>query len=340
MINTISLQQNRWKSLLLSGIFFVLSSLTFIACAPQETTTAPLLKVLSVGHVPWVGFAAHYVALAKDLYKAEGLNVKDVPFEADTAANAAFLAKRLELNWLALPSTLAFVESNPDTRIIFQSDYSNGADGIVARNITTKESLKGQRIARESSIFTEVQIERYLGKIGVSRSDIKLLDFSAQEAAENFIQGKVNVIVTYEPWLSKAVKEGKGEIVFSTKDSNAVPDGLATREDVIQSYKPELLAYMRAIEKATQLIKDKPEEVAGIVAKALSIKPEEVAGQFALIKLYDAKMNQSIAFNPSDPNSLLESLNFSSQLGQKLKLITKDVDIKSILRDEIVKAIP
>jgi NitT/TauT family transport system substrate-binding protein len=324
-----------WRALLRSCIICLISIAIVTACSPKPE----LLKVLSVGHVAWPGYAAHYVALAKGLYKAEGLNVKDVPFEADTDANGAFLAKRLDLLWAALPSGLSFVESNPDIKIIFQSDNSNGADGIVARNIKTKEALKGQRIARESAIFTEAQIERYLEKMGASRSDITILDLSAQEAAEAFIQGKVNAIVTYEPWLSKAAREGKGEVVFSTKDTNIVPDGLITREDIIQNYKPELLAYLRAIEKATQLIKQKPEEVKDIVAKALSVKPEEVAEQFALIKLYDAKMNQNISFNLSDPNSLLESLTYSNKVGRKLKLLTKDIDIKSALRDEIIKEI-
>jgi NitT/TauT family transport system substrate-binding protein len=314
-----------------------LSGLFAIACTSQPPAEQTL-KVLTVGHAPWPGYAAHYVAVAKDLFKAEGLTVKDAPFAAQADSDAAFVARRLDLTWTGLPNLVAFVESDPGIKTIFQCDYSNGADGIVGRNIKTKESLKGQRIARESSIFAEVEIESYLEKMGASRSDITILDLSVSEAADAFVKGKVNLAVTYEPSLTKAAKEGKGEVVFSTKDSNIIPDGLIVREDLIKNHKPELLAYIRAIEKATQLIKEKPAEVADIIAKALSVKPEEVAGQMALIKLYDLKMNQTISFNHSDPNSLAESLKFTSKVAKKLKFITKDTDMKTALSDDIVKS--
>jgi NitT/TauT family transport system substrate-binding protein len=335
----IKLPKVQWKSLLVAGILFLASSLVVIACTPQETTPPQQLKLLNVGSAPWPGYAAHYVAVAKDMFKAEGILVKDAPFGAQADSDAAFLAKRLDLTWTGLPNIVTFVESHPDTKIIFQSDYSDGADGIVARGIKTKESIKGQKLARESSVFSEVEIERYLEQLGASRSDLTIIDLSAPEAADAFIKGKVNLAVTYEPSLTKAAKEGKGEVVFSTKDSNIIPDGLIASEALIKDHKTELIAYLRAIEKATQLIKEKPAEVAPIIAKAVSVKPEEVAGQMALIKLFDMKMNQTISFNPSDPNSLFESLNYTNKVAKKLKLTTKDVDVKSALKDDIVKSI-
>jgi NitT/TauT family transport system substrate-binding protein len=336
MINLPKIRRTSW---LFSCILFLLASVFAIACTPQQPE-APSLKVISVGHAPWPGFSAHYVAVGKDLFKAEGLVVKDTPLPQQADADSSFLAKRLDIDWIGLPNALTLIETDPDIKIVFQCDYSNGGDGIVARNIKNKESLKGQRIARESSVFAEAELETYLTKMGLTRSDITILDLTAAEAAEAFIKGQVNVAITYEPWLTKAAKEGKGEIVFSTKDTNLIPDGVLVREDLIQNHKPELLAYLRAIEKATQLIKEKPTEVTDIIAKALGIKPEEVASQLALAKLYDLKMNQSISFNQTNPNSLYESLKYNLKVARDSKLIKKDIDIKAALRDDIVKSIP
>ena len=53
----------------------------------------------------------------------------------------------------------------------------------------------------------------------------------------------------------------------------------AVRQKAIDGAKPQLQAYLRAIDKAVKLIREKPAEVTDIIAKNLSVQPAEVAGQ-------------------------------------------------------------
>jgi NitT/TauT family transport system substrate-binding protein len=128
-------------------LLFVVTAWFAIACSsPQPSNTA---KLLTVGLSAWPGYASHFVADSKGFFKAEGVEVKEVFFPSQGDADAAFLAAKTDLNWAGLPGTIPQISKDPAIKVIFQCDYSNGADGILARNIRTGADIKGKKIARE-----------------------------------------------------------------------------------------------------------------------------------------------------------------------------------------------
>lgn len=316
---------------------FICSSLLVIACKSQQPTGST--KTLTVGISPWPGYSGHYVAMAKDFFKAEGVAVKEVFFSSQSDADSAFLAGRLDLNWTGLPNVIPQISRDSSIKVIMQCDYSNGADGIVGRNINKSADLKGKKVARENILFEELLLRRYLEKMGLSRNDVVTINMSAADAAAAFIPGKVDLAVTYQPWMTKAAKEGKGEIVFTSKDTNIIPDGIVAREEAIQKNKPELLAYLRAVNKAVKLIQDKPAEVTSIIAKSLNITSEEVPDQIGGVKLYDIESNKKITFNTSDPMNLFESLKFAAKTAKDINLVTQLIDANATINDSLVKSL-
>jgi hypothetical protein len=38
----------------------------------------------------------------------------------------------MDINWIGLPNALTLIETDPDIKIVFQSDYSNGGEGLKA----------------------------------------------------------------------------------------------------------------------------------------------------------------------------------------------------------------
>lgn len=329
----------KWFMLLLSCLIPVY---LLIACSPQqsaETTSSPTSKTLTVGASPWPGFSAHYVAMAKELYKAEGVDVKEVYFSAASDANTALLAGKLDAVMTGIPDLVIMAAREPSLRLVMLSDYSNGADGILGRNITKPEDLKGKKVARENLFVEVLLLQKYLDKGGLTEKDVVIIDTPAANAAAAFVAKQVDVAVTYEPWLAKAAKEGKGEIIFSSKGTNIIPDGLITTAKVIQEHKLELLAYMRAIDKAAKLIKEKPGETTGIIAKKLGISPKEVSQQVNGVRLFDIKDNQAIVFNRNNSMNVVDSLTFAAKTAKERNLTPNLVDAKTIYDDSLIKSL-
>ena len=214
------------------------------------------------------------------------------------------------------------------------SDYSHGADGILGRNITKPEDLKGKKVARENQFLELLFLRKYLEKGGLTEKDITIIETTAADAA--FVGKKVDVAVTYEPWLAKA---GEGQIVFTSKNTNIIPAGLIAREKVIQEQKPEILAYMRAIDKAVKFTRENPEETAKIVAKKLGVPPEEIPNQLNGVRMFNIEENKTMVFNPKHPLNVFDSLKFAAKTAKDLNVISSPVNPDILYDDSLIKAL-
>ncbi len=326
----------KWKSWLVCLSLFVLSNILAIACTTQPRAITS--KELSVGIPPWPGYAAHDVAMANGFFKAEGVTVKEFRFATQTDADTGFLAKKVDLNWSGIPNAIPQASHDSEIEFIFQSDYSNGADGILGRNIKTAADVKGKQVVRENNLVEELLLRRYLKTLGLSRQDVKTTDVTAADAATAFAAKKVDIVVTYEPWMSKAAKQGQGKVIFSSKDTNLIADGLVARQDLLKNRQSDLTAYLRAIDRAVKLIREQPEATAEAIAKGLGITAAEVPAQMGGVKLYDLEMNKAISFNKQQKEmNLYTSLEFASKTAAEMKLIPQSIDA-GVLNDSAVNA--
>jgi NitT/TauT family transport system substrate-binding protein len=288
---------------------------------------------------PWPGYAGHYVAMAKGFFQEAGVDVKEISFASQTESDTAFLAGRSDLNWTGLPNVVPQISKDPSIKVVFQCDYSNGADGIIGRNIKSARDLKGQKVARENVLFEELLLRKYLEEQGLTRTDVETLDMAAADAATAFAAGKVDVAVTYEPWMSKAAKDGKGDILFTSQNTNIIPDGILARDQTIAGKQAAVAAYLKAIDKAVALIRAEPELVSALIAKGLGVAPAEVAPQIAGVKLYDLGDNKAITFNRKDAMNLYDSIEFASKTALEMKLTTKLIDVNAALDQRTVHSL-
>jgi NitT/TauT family transport system substrate-binding protein len=327
--------KTRTARTVLYGLIFLLCVLLPVACSSVPKATGKTIRVASS---PWPGYASHWVALEKGLFKDEGVEVKDVFFVSQTESDDAFMTGKADLNLNGMPGTIPQINRDPGVKIFYQLDYSDGSDGILGRNLKTAADLKGKTVARENVLFEEMLLRKYLEKLGLPRNQIKVVNKTAPEAATAFAAGKVDAAVTFEPWMTKAAKDGKGEVVFSTKGTNIIADIVTARADFIAQNEDALLAYIRALNKAVKLMRENPAETNPIIAKKFGVKPEEVPDQLAGVKLYDLEMNQTISFNPANPMNLFDSLEFASRVANQIKLIPQPIDVNSGLDDSLVRS--
>ncbi len=336
----------KWLVLFLIGCFLPFYALA--ACTSQQAGTASSTNSASpvaasqpliVGTSPWAGFVGQYAAEAKGLFSEEGVTVNEVAFNTTGDVNTALAAGKIDLGWIGANDLVTLSAKAPDLKLklIMMSDYSNGADGVLGRGITKPEDLKGKRVAREDGLYHVVLLATYLSTANLTEKDMDVVVMPAADAAVAFASGKIDLATTYEPYLAKAAREGKGEILFSTKDSNILPDGVAVRDEVLQARKPEILAYLRAVGKAVDFAEKNPKEAAEIIGKKIGVAPEEIPPQLAGIRLMNVEKNKSEAFVVGSSLSAADSLKRAAKIAHELGITPTLVDGGALVDDSIVK---
>lgn len=335
------------RTLLLIGCF-IASLYLIVACnsqstpTPDQTTpgaTSTQTKPLVVGVPLWPGFGAQYVAHDLDLFKEEGIQVEEIFFPVQTDSNNALLAGKVDLILTGVPDLITMANRDPSLRLMMLCDYSNGSDGILGRNITKPEDLNGKQVAREDLLIEILLLRKYLAQGGLTEKDVEILSMPAADAATAFASKQVDVAVTWEPFLSKAAKEGDGDIIFTTKDTNIIPDGFVTKTTIIQERQSELQAYLRTIDKAVTMIQNRDQQAVDIIAKRLGVSVEEAIPQMDGVRYLGIQDNKDMVFNSDHPMNIFDSLTFAAETAYDIKLVPTPVDITTLHDDSIVKSL-
>jgi NitT/TauT family transport system substrate-binding protein len=331
----------RW--LLLSVVAFTL----IVACSQSPTPTAgnsasPSSPASSAPLVSatnnWVGYSGHHVAVKKGFFAQEGLKIQDLFFQSSSEEVTATLAGKVDIAWLTSGDAIQMVAKDPSFKMIYLVDYSNGSDGIIGRNIAKPLDAKGKTIARENVLFERVLLQAYLKQAGLTESDVKIKDMAAAEAATAFAAKQVDLAVTYEPYMTKAAQQGGGNVVFSTKDTNLIADVIAVKESLLKTRQADLQAYLRAVDKAVKLLNASDPEALKISGAKLGVTAAEVTEQLKGVKLFDVDGNKTIAFNKSNPNSVIGNLELTAKGASEFKIVPQPLVVESLYDDSLIKS--
>ena len=88
--------------------------------------------------------------------------------------------------------------------------------------------MKGRKVAATLGQCNQLLLEKALEKAGLTDKDIQLVNMNPDDAGAAFAAGKIDVAVTWEPWITKVSGEKKGHVIFSSKETpNLILDVLA-----------------------------------------------------------------------------------------------------------------
>lgn len=320
----------------------LISLVLAIACQRQPSPTSNSSPAQSQPLVSatnnWVGYSGHHVAVGKNFFSEEGLNVQDQFFQSASEEINGFLANKVDIGWFTSGDAVQMIAKDPAIKIIYLIDYSNGSDGILGRGIQSPQDAKGKTVARENILFEKVFLQAYLQKAGLTESDVEIKDLAAADAAAAFAAKQVDVAVTYEPYLTNAAKQGGGEVIFSTKDTNLIADVVVARDSLIQSRKADLQAYFRAVDKGVDLLNAGDPEALKIAGAKLGITGDEVKQQLLGAKLFDLQGNKSIAFNKDNPDSVIGNLELTAKGANEFKIVSQPLKTETLYDASIVQS--
>lgn len=296
----------------------------------------PRLEKVRITLTTWAGYGPLFLARDKGFFKEEGLeDVEIVVIQGLAERKAALKGNKVDgmATTLDIESTLE-AEGVP-LKIVWALDDSYGGDGIVARkDIKSVADLKGKTVALDVGTTSHFFLLNCLEKAGLSEKDIKISQAaSAGEAGQAFVAGKVDAAVTWEPWLSRGVKEGNGNLIITSKETpGLIVDAVAFRRDFAESHPREMQAFVNALAKAMKYFEQNKEDAIKIMAKGLDMKPE---GFLDGIRLYNLEDN--IKFYQGGIQSTLQK---AVDFYYDKKVISTKPDINQMIDGTYISKVP
>ncbi|MCC6466856.1 MAG: ABC transporter substrate-binding protein, partial [Alphaproteobacteria bacterium] len=230
----------------------------------------------------------------KGIFKKNGLEVeiKKMPTQARHVAMAAGEVQAIATT---VDTHITYVAANVPVTQVLVLDSSTGGDGIIAKDaIKTFADLKGKTVGVDNpGAVSNFWFAYLLKKNGLKMADMKITNLGPQPAANAFAAGQVDAAVTYEPYMSGAMKQTQGaRMLISSKETpGIIIDTLAMQPDFIRKNPQAVQAFARSWFEALELIKKEPADSNKIMGADVKQSAEDFAASAALVTWYDKVMN-------------------------------------------------
>jgi NitT/TauT family transport system substrate-binding protein len=268
---------------------FVLALLPALAaCAVTDTTTAALPVVatadarpaaeLRLGYFANVTHAGAVYGVGAGTFAEElgATRLKTQVFNAGPAAVEALFAGSLDAAYLGPnPAVNGFVKSRGEALRIVAGATSGGASLVVRKGITDPQQLRGRKLASPQTGGTQdIALRTWLGEQGfrVDEDGGGDVVIRAQENASTlseFQAGRIAGAWVPEPWASRLVLEGGGQVLVDEKDlwpgGRFVTTHLVVRTQFLRDHPQTVEALLRGQVEADRQIAADPQEAKRVI---------------------------------------------------------------------------
>ncbi len=240
-------------------------------------------KTYKIAWSVWTGWMPFKLMEEKGLLAKRaaefGVKIELVEFKGYMDSVQAFAAKKVDGVTMTSMESLQPASNGVDSVGILVNDISNGGDGVLVRSNMTLEGLKGQTILLEEFSVSHYLLVRALESVKLAEKDVKIKNIPGDDAGKAFLTDtNVKAVATWNPHLFQATEQGKGKVVFSSKDIPGEIIDFLVVSGVALGENPNLgKALVEAWYDAMELIKDpksRPEAIE-IMAKAAGATVEE-----------------------------------------------------------------
>jgi NitT/TauT family transport system substrate-binding protein len=291
---------------------FILVALVLSACGASNTASGSTKYsgTIHIASSTWTGYALIYLANAKGIWKQHGLDVNFKDIEDPNDRFIALAAGRLE-GMASTVDAFARQQSNGVAAVeVFPIDASVGGDGILAANsIQNVADLKGKTVGVNQGSVSEWFLAQVLEKNGLHLSDVKEQNMTSGAAGAAFVASKLDVAVTWEPWLSKAKARTGGHVLVSSKQyPDLIMDSFAFRKDFIQKYPDTVKDFMKAYYDAFTWMQANQTDALKVIGDAVQESPSDVSADLSTMTLFDLSTGKQVIGTSSSHGKIYDNV--------------------------------
>jgi NitT/TauT family transport system substrate-binding protein len=241
--------------------------ISFSSCSKGEggkEATPEVSKKIKLGISAFPGWFVYYIAKGEDYFKKNGVDVELVWFPVYSDSLQAFNSGNLDMLCIALPDAPAPYLKGTKFKVVAVNDFSNGADAIVARadrKIASLKDLKGKKVATEYGTIEHFFLLKALETVGLSESDINLVNISVGDSAPAIISGAVDAAGLWEPALSIALSDkGIKKLYSSDRTPGLIQDTTIATEELIKNNPQAVYGVINAFLDAIEFYKSNADQ--------------------------------------------------------------------------------
>jgi len=280
-----------------------------------EDNTVQFALNIWAGWAP-IFFANNGMAPGKEWSTPDGkkFKVKLVLLDNPVAMRDAYAAGQVHIGWATLDMVPLFMEelqkdSRTMPRVVQQIDWSNGGDGIVAReNIKTISDLRGKTVVLAENSPSQYFVLNALINGGVQPAEVKFkYTADAFQAATAFAADKsISAAVSWAPDIYKLAKLPGNRMLVTTQEANhLIADVWFARADFAQENPGIIEGLVRGILDAVDDL-DKEENrktVAKLMADGYSIPADDAMGMLGDAHWTNYAENREFFMNANNPTN-------------------------------------
>jgi NitT/TauT family transport system substrate-binding protein len=327
------------KSLFISLSVLLLSVVVLSACGKDKAASGGSDNPITIALSPWPGWFFWYLVEDKGFFEKHGVNVKLEWFPVYSDSLQALATGKVDANSQTLSDTLPAASKGIKLKAVLVNDNSNGGDAIVSKtDIADIKGLKGKTVATELGTVDHLLLLTALEKNGMAESDINYVNMTVNDAGPAFIAGNTDASVLWEPFQTKAVKEGKGKVLFSSKETpGLIPDLLVFRDSVVKDRPEDVQKIIDAWFDALDYFKTHEEESIAIMAKKAETTPEDFKLGLDSIKLFSKEDNVNAFGKRDEYTSLSFTGEKTAEFLKKLDMLSDIPNIDDMLEPKFVQ---
>lgn len=275
---------------------FALALLFLSACGSSSGTssagsnTAAKNGSFTMAISPWIGYGPWYIAQKEGFFTKQGVNVNLVNFTEDAPLLAALASGKVDGSNLSTNDLLSAAGTGQRYKVVMLEDESVTADAVLAGpGIKSLQNLRGKTVAYEYGTTSDVLIHHALQAAGIPFKSIRALNIPAAQAGSALIAGRVDAAVTYQPYISAALKAGSGKarVLYTAGEApGLISDTLSIKPSFAAQHPKTVAALLRAWQEALNYYNAHTSGGQAIIATAVGAPVNSLTTAFKGLHFY------------------------------------------------------
>ena len=269
-------------------------TLVTVALAAAMAPAAAQDAKVNIGISGWTGFAPITLAAQAGIFKKNGVDatIKKIPQQT---RHLAIASGDVQCAATTAETWLVWNANGVATKQIFQLDKSYGADGMATRSSVGKiADLKGKTIGSQAPGTSPYFVMAWmLKKNGLTPKDVTVVSIDPGPAAQAFLAGQYDAVMTYEPYLSSIrVKPEAGKIIATTLDYPVVMDTFGCTPKYLADNARVARAMTESYFQALEMIAKEPQKAYEIMGADVKQSGEQFGKSAAYLRWQDRAANR------------------------------------------------
>ena len=276
--------------------------LVFIYVEPSEPVV--------IGLSDWPGYYTLYIAMEKDLFEKNGVDVRLVftPNYDDAVGN--YKRNLTDGVMIVTSDVLGHQRASVFSEVVWVSNISLEGDAVIVKDESSVEKLKKADCSQffagcEYSVgvtsfdsFSHLLILDYLESIGVKEESVLITKVKNTETSKAIESGDVILAHTWSPFVEESLDLGHQIVYTPSMSSYSIVDGLVFDHTFIDENPKKVRNIVKALNQATDFFEENPQEALQIISKYSEIPVKELEEIYQLMEIPNSK-TQSIALEES-----------------------------------------